>query len=958
MPKQVRTALLAAAALLTALSPLAAAENPHQETVARIMERQAEAAPVSGPRFVQPRRAVRRRGPATSVAKAPAGTASPSARPAAGEPQTLGVNFLGASLADTNTFPPDTMGAVGPTQFLVAVNGRVRSFSKATGLADGGLNADLDTFFASVRNAQPTNSPRVRYDRLSGRWFLTAISAGASFSNNRILIAMSSSGSISGGTVWTFYFFEHDLDAPTGDTNLYFDDNTLGMDSNALLIGGNLFDSVGAFQGTSVHAVRKSALISGIGGDLAGSAGVVAYRNLTGTPGGAGPYTPQGVDSLSAASSTASWIIGVNNVLPVTSSLVLLKLTYSAPGAWPPTGISGNMLLAVPTTALPLTVPHQGNIGGTDGELDAVDDRLFDAKLRGGHVWTAHNIAVDATGAGSDTGDRDGARWYEIDVSGGSPALVQSGTLYDPAASNPRFYWIPSIMVSGQGHAAIGASAAGATEFVNAVTAGRFASDPAGTLQSPLLFTASATAYNPAVDPGPARRWGDYSYTSLDPNDDMTMWTIQEYCNATDSYGVRAVQLIAPAPATPASADPPTIASGQASVSVVVTGDSAAGSGFFDPGAGYPNRLAATVPGGVAVNGVTVTSPTSVTLDLNTVGAPFGSRTVTITNPDGQSRTSTAAILTLDAGGPGPTVAAISPASGDAAAGTGGADHRNRLRRRRGRDDRRHRRDRRERDGLDRRGRDDAGALAGHVERRRADEPRHSERNPLRGMVRRLPRRTPGRHVSLRRRKDLPRRHHGRMHGGQLLPQRRGHPGPDGGFSVEVEIRGVSRPAGVRERVRRRHVSLAFRRLDRGAVHARDHRRMQRFAAPLLPRQPGHAGADGGVSPEGLARLELLAAQLHRPRLHRRALCGRRVRSVDRGPLRARHHRGMRRRTVLSGRPEHARADGGVPGQDLLASVAAWRQPFIAGQDERPVTAGLRPALPTDAGLPLVVGSW
>ena len=58
----------------------------------------------------------------------------------------------------------------------------------------------------------------------------------------------------------------------------------------------------------------------------------------------------------------------------------------------------------------------------------------------------------------------------------------------------------------------------------------------------------------------------------------------------------------------------------------------------------------------MTVNGATVTSPTSVTLDLNTIGAAPGARTVTITNPDGQSRTSTASILTLAAGAtPAPT---------------------------------------------------------------------------------------------------------------------------------------------------------------------------------------------------------------------------------------------------------------------------------------------------------------
>jgi hypothetical protein len=670
MFQKIRLAGPIAAILFSIGIPLSGqAVGPYQETGAQIQARQRIADLTQGPKRVKPRLAAPRQ---ARAARSAASISAPpvDSVPSSGEPQTLGVNFLCANLADTNTYPPDTMGAAGPSQFLVGVNSRIRSFDKVTGSSDGGLNADMDVFFNSVRNNQPTTSPRVRFDRLSGRWFVTVINFSDSLVNNRVLVAVSSGPTISIGTIWTFYYFQHDLDQPSGDTGLFFDSPTLGVDANALVIGGNMFDASAVYQGTSVHLVRKSQVLSGAGGNLVVGGYVVAYRNLTITPDGAGLYTPQGVDNLSANAPTETWLIGVNNVLPVTNELVLRKFTFSAPGAWPPSSISFDLILPVPATALPLTIPHLGNTGGPDGQLDALDDRLFDAKLRNGHIWTAHNIAVDATGAGSDAGDRDGARWYEIDVTGAAPALTQSGTLFDPAAANPRFYWIPSIMVSGQGHAAIGASAAGATQYINAVTAGRFASDPAGELQSPLLFTQSATAYNPAADPGPARRWGNYSFTSLDPNDDMTMWTIQEYCNAADSYGLRVVQLIAPAPATPESATPPNIASGQASVSVVIAGTSSGGSGFFDPGAGYPNRLAALIPNGVTVNGVTTTSPTSVTLDLNTVGAPFGPRTVTITNPDGQSRTSPAPLLTLGAGGPGPTVTAIAPTSGDASAAT------------------------------------------------------------------------------------------------------------------------------------------------------------------------------------------------------------------------------------------------------------------------------------------------
>jgi hypothetical protein len=58
-----------------------------------------------------------------------------------------------------------------------------------------------------------------------------------------------------------------------------------------------------------------------------------------------------------------------------------------------------------------------------------------------------------------------------------------------------------------------------------------------------------------------------------------------------------------------------------------------------------------------------------VTLDLNTVGAATGPRTITLTNPDGQSKTSASGVLTI-AMGPVPTVTAIAPTSGPAAGGT------------------------------------------------------------------------------------------------------------------------------------------------------------------------------------------------------------------------------------------------------------------------------------------------
>jgi hypothetical protein len=301
-----------------------------------------------------------------------------------------------------------------------------------------------------------------------------------------------------------------------------------------------------------------------------------------------------------------------------------------------------------------------GNTGGTNGRLDSKDDRLYAAHLRNGRLWTAHNIGVNNTGVAGATNNRNATRWYELQniITPGTPSVLQSGTLFDNNAvndANQRSYWMPSIMVSGQGHAALGCTIAGTNERINAFTTGRLVGDTLGTLRNgpggAALpgYTASATAYNPPGDPGgPSRRWGECSFTSLDPLDDMTMWTIQEYCNGTNTYGVRVAELLAPPPVTPNSANPPNVATGQSSVNVVVSGVSSGGTGFYDPGPNLAapalgfHHIVALVSGGVVVNSTTFNSPTQITLNINTTGATQAAQTVTVQNPDGQAVTSTA----------------------------------------------------------------------------------------------------------------------------------------------------------------------------------------------------------------------------------------------------------------------------------------------------------------------------
>jgi hypothetical protein len=548
-------------------------------------------------------------------------------------PQTVGINFTGATLLGTNptlAFPADDMGAVGPTQYIIDVNGRIVTFSKTTGIADGVMNTSTNNFYISFRNGSGTSDPRIRYDRITGRWFLIIINVSTP---NRILIAVSNSGTITAGTTWTFFFIPINSTPPTISNTCLMDYPTLGIDVNALYIGGNNFCGrpTQTYNSTDGYVVKKSSILG------AGPIVVTVFRGLVATPSSAGPYTPQGVDNFDT-SATEGYFIGVDNL----SYGTLQIRRVSTPGGTPT--ISSNITLTVNTTAFPLSVNHLGNTGGTNGKLDAIDDRLFSAVIRNGRLWTSHNIGVDNTGSASGTITRTGSRWYEIQNMTTTPSLVESGTIFKSTSNNTTDsinYWIPSVMISGQGHVAVSISAAGTFNRINSGTVGRLATDPLGTMGTPVLYTSSTTAYNPPSDPGTrgARRWGDYSYVSLDPNDDMTMWGVHGFCDSTNSYGVRIGQFKAPPPATPSSANPSTVPLGVAHDTIVITGTSTNGSGFFDPGSRFPNRISATVTGNITVNSVIYNNPTQVTLDINTISAITGSYSVTITNPDGQSAT-------------------------------------------------------------------------------------------------------------------------------------------------------------------------------------------------------------------------------------------------------------------------------------------------------------------------------
>lgn len=558
-------------------------------------------------------------------------------------PQTFADEILGPTFTDSTGFvPPDTMGAVGPTQFLFSVNGLFRAFNKNVPHAQVWSIAQ-STFWGSTSGSAIVSDGHVRYDRVSQRWFITEIDTLSSA--NDLLLAVSSTSNLATAT-WTMFRIPSTGGSGATDQGCFADYDTPGIDTNGIYVGANMFGGGvaacpgGSYLHSNLYVIQKSSA-------LTATLHFASFFNVaTGT---VAIQTIQGVDSTDAMAT--GYAISVKTDENPTAHLNVWQINN--PSTISPT-LSGPTAISINSEIGPIGgVPSLNNANSAHPSraMDDLDDRLFAAEIRNGHLWTAHNIGVNSSGSSSGAGiNRDAARWYDVTVSG--LTLNQSGTVFDNAASGFEQFWMPTIAVSGQGHAAIGLNRANAATVVQAGAVGRLAGDPAGTMSAFSVFQNSSNEAYDDFASTTNNRWGDFTYTSLDPCDDQTIWTTQEFVGTgftTYDWQIAAEKLLAPPPATPASASPSVVAPNVSSTSIVVTGTSTNGSGFYDTpssaDATCRTRLTAAISGGVTVNSVMYTDPTHITLNISTVGASVGPKTVTVTNPDGQ--VAAAGILTV-----------------------------------------------------------------------------------------------------------------------------------------------------------------------------------------------------------------------------------------------------------------------------------------------------------------------
>lgn len=530
------------------------------------------------------------------------------------KPGELHLSFMAARYEDSGVVPPDAMGVVGPTQFILAANGRIRSFDKKTGCADQILDISTTEFFSPISLGGFTSDSRIRYDRFSDRWYVLILAASAS--PVRVLLGVSDSGIITRKTNWSLYYIIPRTDGAA-------DYPTLGIDRHALYIGVNIMKDRQHYINSDAIVIPKSDLLSG-------KLRAYAFQNLVATINLIGPTTPQGVDNFDS-DATEGYFIGLDG-----RGSRLMMRRVKDPGGRP--SISENIPIDIGNLASPLNVPQKGSVISKKFFLQGFDKRLSSPHIREGHLYLAHNIGVDNTGKSENAiATRDGCKWYDIDLKDPTrPAIAQSGVLFQPSKNNDkeeRYFWMPGIMTNGLNTLMICCSASGDKEYANAAYAMRFSNDPPGTLREPVIFTNSQTVYQLGFPPFDNLRWGEYSHSSVDPLDNMTFWNIAEYAFEQNSWGLQTAIVAAQPPAEIASIAPSVIKENQKNVSLQINGSRIGGSAFYDPGEGFPNRLKVEIED-VEVTSIKRVNAAQIDLIINT--SIQGKKSIKITNPDGQ----------------------------------------------------------------------------------------------------------------------------------------------------------------------------------------------------------------------------------------------------------------------------------------------------------------------------------
>jgi len=415
--------------------------------------------------------------------------------------------FQGGNLNQSNFVPPDMGGAVGSGYVVQLLNG-VATIDSTTGTQVS--QTSLNTFFSGITTG--ISDPRIIFDPSSQRWFASAITTPApvgSVSNN-ILVAVSAGANPTGGFTT--------LSFPSANSSTFADFPTLGVNGAAVTIGTNDFStSTGSYLNSSLYSIPKSSLTAATP-TLANQSSFIQISSL-----GAAPQAA----TNAAGGGTSTTVLSVTTNQAGTQNFYTVSTVSGANAAG--ASLTSNGSVAQPFSNR-LIAPTQP--GGAT--YDPGDNRISSGAYQvGNNIYFANTVS---------TGTQDQIAWSILNTvtQTVTTGLIGMGGLdltYGSISANANGTFVVTFNGSGSGQ--------NITDYYaicSAIT---------NTCAAPqTVYPSPASNYSNA--PGGTNRWGDYSWTTVDPTNPNNFWLFQEYALTNSTWGtiITEVGTAVPEPAT------------------------------------------------------------------------------------------------------------------------------------------------------------------------------------------------------------------------------------------------------------------------------------------------------------------------------------------------------------------------------------------------------------------------
>lgn len=396
--------------------------------------------------------------------------------------------------------PPDTHGAVGRDYVLTSLNSHVRVQNRGGGVS---LTVTLNQFWAAVNGGTGAFDPKTVYDPYNDRWIMTACD-DARGAGSGLLIGVSATADPTGN------WFLYKIDADGADI-AWADYPSIGFSKSWITVQVNMFNrSNNAYNRSHVYAFDKAEAYAGAPAashtlfELVSPEGFVLAPAVTHDAGLDTHYLLQSYDNFSGTYK----LYGITGTVGSEALVEIALIETGEPWSWgAPANLAPQAVLAT--------------------KIATNDDRMQSLVYRNGALWAAHTVfwPVDAPTWSA-------VQWLQLSPAG---AILQSGRIEDPLGQ--MHYAFPSLAVNRNGDVLVGYARFSPAEFASGYYAVRCSADPPGTLRAEAVLKAGEGPYWKTFS-GASNRWGDYSATMVDPLDDESFWTIQEYAATPVSGGL------------------------------------------------------------------------------------------------------------------------------------------------------------------------------------------------------------------------------------------------------------------------------------------------------------------------------------------------------------------------------------------------------------------------------------